>query len=310
MVDSSLPVWTRREGALAILGLKPEGSHDDNEHVLQTEASLQRHLDAGKGIAYYRNEDLGHHMIGDVVALTFGTPEAQFEPEQFPDGPPKQMPDGLQRARTGGINWRYVLCAVTYALPDIVEHHDDDEDDEPTTQLWLAVDIAAEGPEAVTVIERFLNFSDKVVRWRVVNPANDADAATFNEVRDRLKMVFEEQGPMEELPVGRILGHIHSEEGLEVIADSIVGHVENHHPGMDRLDADWREHPKMAHEADHNAHDFKRVEQDTGVPPESPAYQGKIGEHHRPSRLHRAVRGSEDPRRQPGRSRRAAQPAA
>lgn len=200
MVDSSLPVWTRREGALAVLGLKPEGSHDDNPKVAQTEATIQRLLDAGKSLAYYRNEDLGHSMLGDVVALSFGTPEAQFEPEKFPDGPPKQMPDGLQRERTGGINWRYQLCAVTYALPDVVEHHEE-EDDEPTTQLWLAVDIAAEGPEAITVIERFLNFSNKVVRWRVINPANDADAETFNDVRNRLKMVFEEQGPMEELPV-------------------------------------------------------------------------------------------------------------
>jgi hypothetical protein len=73
---------------------------------------LQRHLDAGKGVAVYENADLGHPMIGHKVALTYGTPEAQFEPEQFPDGPPEQCPDGLMREITGGINWRYRLCAV------------------------------------------------------------------------------------------------------------------------------------------------------------------------------------------------------
>lgn len=225
MVDSSTPVWTRREGALAILGLKAEENHDDNQHVTQTEASLQRHLDAGKGIAYYCNEDLGHHMLGDVVALTFGTPEAQFEPEQFPDGPPKQMPDGLQRDRTGGINWRYQLCAVTYAFPDIVEHHDEVETvAPPSTQVWVAIDVAADGPDGMVIVQQVLQSNSRITGWRVINPASDEDAAQFEEIRDRLKTVFEEQGPMEEL-----------------------------FPDED--------------------------EQDTGVPPESPAYQGKIGEH-------------------------------
>ena len=194
MVDS-LPQWTRREGALAILGLKAEDTHDGNEQVIQTQETLQRQIDAGKSIAYYRNEDLGHSMLGDVVALTFGTPEAQFEPEKFPDGPPKSMPDGLQRDRTGGINWRYMLCAVTYAIPNLTDNFDT-----AATQLWLSVDIAAEGPEAITVIEMAMSDQERIVGWRVINPANDEDALTFNEIRDRLKTVFEEQGPMEELP--------------------------------------------------------------------------------------------------------------
>lgn len=103
--------WTAEQGALRIVGV-PEGQEpasDDGPAVLETLDSLQAHLAEGKGLAYYRNEDLGHPMIGHVVAFTYGTPGAQF-PE---DGPPKQCPDGLMRHITGGINWRYQLVAVT-----------------------------------------------------------------------------------------------------------------------------------------------------------------------------------------------------
>lgn len=202
MVDSSTPVWTPREGALAICGLKPEDDRDGN--VMKVDAytdSLNRHLMANKGIAYYRNEDLGHPDVGNVIALTFGTPEAQFEPEQYPDGPPKQMPDGLAKSITGGINWRYQLCAVTYPFPDIVEHHAEDNPERVSTQIWIAVDVAAEGPDGVVVLEQVLNSSSQIVGWRIINPANDEHAAEFSAIRDRLKTVFEEQGPMEELPL-------------------------------------------------------------------------------------------------------------
>jgi len=108
--------WTVEQGAQQIIGLAPGAEPKDEEEAqvyLEILGSLQTHTAAGKGIAYYRNEDLGHYDIGRVVALTYGTPEAQFEPEDFPDGPPKQCPDGLLRDITGGINWRYQLCAVT-----------------------------------------------------------------------------------------------------------------------------------------------------------------------------------------------------
>lgn len=106
--------WSARRGALAVLDLKEEHSHEDDHDVAETEAKLHKHLRRGKSIAYYRNEDLGHPMIGHVVAFTYGTPEAQFEGE-----PPKQCPDGLMPGVTGGINWRYQLVAVTKALPVI-----------------------------------------------------------------------------------------------------------------------------------------------------------------------------------------------
>src|SRR4051812_4272700 len=75
-------------------------------------ATLFRHAGLGKGIAVYCNEDLGHPEVGHHVGLTYGTPEAQFEPKEFPDGPPEQCPDGLMTKITGGINWRYRLVAV------------------------------------------------------------------------------------------------------------------------------------------------------------------------------------------------------
>lgn len=83
---------------------------DDEKHTVRKD--LETKLAAGKGIAIYENQDLGHPYLGYAVGLTYGTPEAQFEPASYPDGPPEQCPDGLLREITGGINWRYRLVAV------------------------------------------------------------------------------------------------------------------------------------------------------------------------------------------------------
>lgn len=72
------------------------------------ETALLRKLAEGKGIALYRNEELGHPMSGDVVAFTYGHPDAQFETAE----PPGVCPDGLMPERTGGINWRYRLIGT------------------------------------------------------------------------------------------------------------------------------------------------------------------------------------------------------
>lgn len=81
---------------------------DDEHHTIQ--AALQRHLDAGKGIAVYENHDLGHPMLGHALGFTYGTPEAQFEGDV--ESLPPTCPDGLAKAITGGINYRYQLVAV------------------------------------------------------------------------------------------------------------------------------------------------------------------------------------------------------
>lgn len=108
MVDT----WTIEEAAAAIA----EGA-DPTEYA----AALRVKRAEGKGIAVYRNEDLGHPGLGHCIALTYGTPAAQFEPEQFPDGPPTQCPDGLLRDITGGINWRYRLAAIVPAgFPHVI----------------------------------------------------------------------------------------------------------------------------------------------------------------------------------------------
>lgn len=188
--------WTVRQGALAVLDLKDDVEHDADvlDAIESTTERLQSYLRDGKSIAYYINADLGHPMLGHCVAFSYGTPEAQFEGE-----PPTQCPDGLMREITGGINWRYQLKAVTPNLPDISEP---DWVDPPQTRMWVAVDIAAEGPAAITVLEGILNDADEVVTWHIVNPLSDADRLEFNEIAERLRLVFEEQGPMEELPFG------------------------------------------------------------------------------------------------------------
>jgi hypothetical protein len=185
MVDPSLPVWTPRQGAAKVADA-PEDDAAHNEVL----TALVRHIDAGKNIAYYENQDLGHPMIGHVMAFTWGSPEGQFE-----DEPPERLPDGLAREFTGGINYRYGLCAVTYALPDIVER-----DSVPTTEVWVALDIAAEGPDAMVVVEKILA-DEQVKTWRIVNPASDEEAQNFETIRERLKQTFEVDGASDELPM-------------------------------------------------------------------------------------------------------------
>ncbi|WP_156027791.1 hypothetical protein [Candidatus Solirubrobacter pratensis] len=91
--------WTIEQAATAIA----DGS-DPAEYVL----ALTLHIERGKGIALYRNEEFGHPGMGHTVGFTYGTSEAQFETPE----PPVQCPDGLMREITGGINWRYRLAAV------------------------------------------------------------------------------------------------------------------------------------------------------------------------------------------------------
>ena len=189
-------VWTVEQGAQRVVGIpfgKPAESTEEEDAVLETTTTLQEKIASGRGIAYYENQDLGHPMIGHVVALTYGHPDAQF-----PGEPPDRLPDGLLPHITGGINWRYGLAAITTTLPDI----SDPQWDKPTTRIWVALDVAAEGPDGVTVVEGILNDADEVIGWHIVNPANEEDRLEFNEIADRLRLVFEEQGPMEELPLG------------------------------------------------------------------------------------------------------------
>lgn len=64
---------------------------------------LEGWLNAGKGIAVYQNQDLGHSQLGHRQFVSYGTPEAQIEEDE----PPTRMPDiGYS------INFRYILEGV------------------------------------------------------------------------------------------------------------------------------------------------------------------------------------------------------
>lgn len=181
MVDSSVPVWTPKQGSLALAGV-PEGKEPTVAQGVSAgllQESLERHLRANKGLAYYRNEDLGHPQIGDVVALTFGTPEAQF-----PDDPPKRMPDGLMPERTGGINWRYQLVAVTFPFPAISEP---DDSTPAQSQVWVSLDLNSGEPSIMDKVSALLNGADFVTGWYVINPANDEFNAEYERQRATLK---------------------------------------------------------------------------------------------------------------------------
>lgn len=55
-------------------------------------------------VAVYRNEDFGSIGRGMLKIVSYGSDACQLEQRQFPDGPPKILPD-----IGGQINWRYQL---------------------------------------------------------------------------------------------------------------------------------------------------------------------------------------------------------
>lgn len=64
------------------------------------------------------------------------------------------------------------------------------------TTIWLAVDIAAEGPDAVALLEKTMGETCQsedqgVTRWRIINPANEADKTEFERVGKELSSTFE-----------------------------------------------------------------------------------------------------------------------
>lgn len=69
---------------------------------------VNRWLAAGKGIAVYQNQDLGHPGLGHMKFVSYGTPEAQLEG----DTPPERLPD-----IGGEINWRYGLVGIYRSAP-------------------------------------------------------------------------------------------------------------------------------------------------------------------------------------------------
>jgi len=77
------------------------------------------------------------------------------------------------------------------AKPEVVEP-------EPGIRMWLAVDFAA-NHDASTVLAAMLNSDDRVISWRVINPASEADVAEFTAVGEDLRRTFEEEGPMEDM---------------------------------------------------------------------------------------------------------------
>ena len=108
--------WTLEHAAKRIAGY-PDGHAptlpDEIRQVEEIQQSLQRHLDGGKGLVYFENQDLGHRDLGTVLGFTYGTPEAQFEGGV--ESLPKFCPDGLAVEITCGVNYRYTLVAVTPA---------------------------------------------------------------------------------------------------------------------------------------------------------------------------------------------------
>lgn len=75
---------------------------------------------------------------------------------------------------------------------------------QPRTRVWVAVDIAADGPDAMVFVEEILSEGqDKaqgnLIGWRVINPASDADKEEFARVGEELTRTFEIEGPMESM---------------------------------------------------------------------------------------------------------------
>jgi len=79
------------------------------------------------------------------------------------------------------------------------------EEEAPRTQVFVAIDVATEGPEATALVDAALADHDySILSWRYLNPASDADRETFIAIGDRLRRTFEEEAPMD--PLDTVLG--------------------------------------------------------------------------------------------------------
>lgn len=78
--------------------------------VAERGQNLVRHwLKRGDGVAVYRNEAMDHSQHGHVEYVSFGSEQAQLEPQYCDEAgsPPKRLPDvGNQ------INWPYQLVGT------------------------------------------------------------------------------------------------------------------------------------------------------------------------------------------------------
>ncbi len=70
-------------------------------------ALINRWLQRGDVAAIYENAEIGHPLAGQLKIPSYGSDQAQLERAQFPDGPPRQMPD-----IGSTVNWRYQLRAI------------------------------------------------------------------------------------------------------------------------------------------------------------------------------------------------------
>lgn len=67
---------------------------------------------------------------------------------------------------------------------------------EARTELWIAVTVVGEGPEATSVLEKAMSNvmtyeEDGVIGWRAINPASDADQEEFTRAGQELLATFE-----------------------------------------------------------------------------------------------------------------------
>lgn len=69
----------------------------------------------------------------------------------------------------------------------------------PKQQLWVSIDIAADGPDAVVIVEKTLSATG-VLGWRLLNPAADDDNALWVLARETTRRIFDTLA-MEELPL-------------------------------------------------------------------------------------------------------------
>lgn len=67
-------------------------------------------VERGDGCAVYRNEDIGHELMGHLQFVSYGSSKAQIPVPFRPSGggvPPTRLPD-----IGSAINWRYVLLGT------------------------------------------------------------------------------------------------------------------------------------------------------------------------------------------------------
>lgn len=106
----------------------------------------------------------------------------------------------------------------------------------PISNLWVSIDIVADGPEALALLEKALKSEEHITGWRLLNPAadgdNDAWETTRNSVLNAIEAIAQEDLPFDDetsLEEHLLAQHGFTRESLDALGNQPATWFAKHH---------------------------------------------------------------------------------